>query len=152
MNVLVDTSIWSLALRRKAHELNPYLTQGLQVQTLKPVERAAVAELTNLVKEGRARIIGLVRQELLSGIKTAGQYEKLRAVLRSFPDEPVSTDDYEAAAKAGNECRSRGVALSVSDMLISAVAMARDWSIFTGDPDFKSYERILPLKLHTARK
>jgi predicted nucleic acid-binding protein len=139
VNLLVDTSIWSLALRRKAHELNP-------------VERAAVAELTNLVKEGRARIIGLVRQELLSGIKTAGQYEKLRAVLRSFPDEPVSTADYEAAAKAGNECRARGVAVSVSDMLICAVAMARDWSIFAADPDFNSYARILPLKLHTARK
>jgi predicted nucleic acid-binding protein len=139
LNVLVDTSIWSVALRRKAHELNP-------------VERATVAELTNLVKEGRARIIGLLRQELLSDVKTAGQSEKLRAVLRSIPDKPVSTADYEAAAKAGNDCRARGVAVSVSDMLISAVAMARDWSIFAADPDFKSYARILALKLHAARK
>ena len=139
MNVLVDTSIWSVALRRKAHELNP-------------VERAAVAELGNLVKEGRAKIIGLVRQELLSGIKTADQYEKLRAVLRAFPDEAVSTSDYEAAAKAGNECRARGVAVSVADMLICAVAMAREWAIFAADSDFKAYAKILPLKLHTLRK
>jgi hypothetical protein len=75
VNVLVDTSIWSLALRRKPHDVNP-------------AERAAVAELTYLIKEGRARIIGLVRQELLSGIKAASQYEKLRAVLRSFPMNP----------------------------------------------------------------
>jgi predicted nucleic acid-binding protein len=139
VNVLADTSVWSLALRRKAHHLNP-------------VERAAVAELTNLIREGRARIIGLVRQELLSGIKTSSQFEKLRAVLRSFPDEPVTTTDYEPAAKAGNECRARGVAVSVSDMLICAIAIARDWSIFAADPDFKSYARILPLKLHTPRK
>ena len=139
MNALVDTSIWSLALRRKAHDLNP-------------AERAAVAELTNLIKEGRARIIGLIRQELLSGIKTAGQYEKVRTVLRYFPDEPVATEDFEAAAKAGNECRSRGVAVSVSDILICAIALARDWSIFATNPDFKSYARILPLKLHTPRK
>jgi predicted nucleic acid-binding protein len=139
VNVLVDTSVWSLALRRKAHDLHP-------------VESAAVAELTNLIREGRARIIGLVRQELLSGIKTSSQYEKLRAVLRSFPDEPVTTTDYEAAAKAGNECRVRGVAVSVSDMLICAIAIARDWSVFAADPDFKSYARILPLKLHTPRK
>lgn len=139
MNVLVDTSIWSLALRRKAQDLNP-------------AERAAVAELTNLIKEGRARIIGLVRQELLSGIKTSTQYEKLRAVLRSFPDEPAGIADYEAAAKASNECRSRGVAVSVSDILICAIAIARDWSIFAADPDFKSYARILPVKLHTPRK
>lgn len=139
MNVLVDTSIWSLALRRKAHDLNP-------------VERAAVAELTNLIKEGRTKIIGLVRQELLSGIKTSSQYEKLRALLRSFRDESVSTADYEAAAKAGNDCRGRGVAVSVSDMLICAIAITRGWSIFAADPDFKSYARILPLKLHTPRK
>jgi len=139
VSVLVDTSIWSLALRRKAQDLNP-------------AERAAVTELANLIKEGRARIIGLVRQELLSGIKTASQYEKLRAVLRSFPDEPIATADYEAAAKASNDCRARGVAVSVSDILICAIALARDWSIFAADPDFKSYARILPLKLHMSRK
>jgi predicted nucleic acid-binding protein len=139
VNVLVDTSIWSLALRRKSQDLNP-------------AETAAVSELTNLIKEGRARIIGLVRQELLSGIKTASQYEKLRTVLRSFPDEPISTADYEAAAKASNDCRARGVVVSVSDILICAIAIARDWSIFATDPDFKSYAKILPLKLHIPRK
>jgi len=125
VNVLVDTSISSLALCRKPHDLNP-------------AEQAAVAELTNFIKEGRARIIGLVRQEFLSGIKNESQYEKLRAVLRSFPDEPVATADYEAAAKAGNDCRAWGIAVSVSDILICAIAIARDWSIAT-DPDFKAY-------------
>lgn len=139
MNVLVDTSIWSLALRRKARDLHP-------------MERAAVAELTNLIQEGRAKIIGVIRQELLSGIKTPTQYEKLRDVLRSFPDEPVTTVDYEAAAKAGNDCRARGVAVSVSDILVCAIAISRDWSILAADPDFQSYARILPLKLYPPRK
>jgi predicted nucleic acid-binding protein len=139
VNVLVDTSIWSLALRRKAQQLNPD-------------EHAAVAELTSLIQEGRARIIGLVRQELLSGIRTPSQYEKPRALLRSFPDEPVATQDYEAAAKTGNDCRTRGIAVSVSDMLICAIAIARDWSIFSTDPDFRPYATILPLKLHTPRE
>lgn len=139
MNVLVDTSVWSLALRRKT-------------QNLSTAEKAAVVELTSLIQEGRARLIGLIRQELLSGLKTAGQYEKLRAILRSFPDEPVATSDYEAAAKVGNECRAKGVAVSVPDMLICAVALARDFSIFTTDPDFPRYAKILPLQLHTPRK
>ena len=139
MNVLVDTSVWSLALRRKAQDLSAG-------------EKAAVAELTHLIQEGRARIIGLVRQELLSGIKTPAQYEKLRGILRSFPDEVITTSDYEAAAKASNDCRARGVAVSVSDMLICAIALARDWSIFTTDPDFKNYVKALPLKLHAPRR
>jgi len=139
VNVLVDTPIWSLALRRKAADLSA-------------LERAAVAELTELIQEGRARIIGLVRQELLSGIKTSSQYEKLRVTLRSFPDEAVSTSDYETAAKASNDCRAKGVAVSVSDMLICAVALTRDWPIFTSDPDFRNYARVLPVKLHAPRR
>ena len=139
MNIIVDASVWSLALRRKVQDLNA-------------TEKATVAELTELIKEGRARIIGLIRQELLSGIKTSLQYEKLRVTLRSFPDEPIDTSDYEAAAKASNDCRSKGVTVSIIDILICAIALARDWSIFTSDPDFKDYARILPISLHTPRK
>ena len=139
MNTIVDTSVWSLALRRKVQDLNA-------------VEKATVGELTELIKEGRARIIGLIRQELLSGIKTSLQYEKLRVTLRSFPDEPIDTSDYEAAAKASNDCRSKGVTVSIIDILICAIALARDWSIFTSDPDFKDYARILPISLHSPRK
>ncbi|HEY2120354.1 MAG TPA: PIN domain-containing protein [Candidatus Acidoferrum sp.] len=139
MNVLVDTSVWSLALRRKAQDLNP-------------AETAAVSELSNLINAGRAKIIGLVRQELLSGIKTSSQFEKLRMLLRSFPDEPISTDDYESAASAGNQCRARGVAVSVSDILICAIALSRDWAVFASDPDFVAYAKILPVKLHAPRR
>ena len=138
MNTIVDTSVWSLALRRKVQDLNA-------------AEKATVAELTELIKEGRARIIGLIRQELLSGIKTSLQYEKLRVTLRSFPDEPIGTSDYEAAAKASNDCRSKGVTVSIIDILICAIALARDWSIFTSDP-VQGYARILPISLHTPRK
>lgn len=139
MNALVDTSVWSLALRRRARDLNP-------------AERSTVAELAELIKEGRARIIGLVRQELLSGIRSPAQYEKLRLSLRAFPDEPLDTRDYEAAAEASNDCRARGVVVSVVDILICSIALARGWSIFSTDPDFKNYAGILPIKLHALRR
>lgn len=138
MNVLIDTSVWSLALRRKPDDLSS-------------AERALVTELTELIGDGRARIIGLVRQELLSGIKAPGQFEKLRAALTPFPDELVDTSDYEAAAKASNECRAKGVVVSVVDILICAIALSRGWRIFTTDPDFRSYARVLPIKLHAPR-
>jgi predicted nucleic acid-binding protein len=139
VNALVDTSVWSLALRRRSRDLSA-------------AEQAAVAELGELIREGRARMIALVRQELLSGIRTQAQFEKLRGILRSFDDEPVDTPDYETAAEASNKCRSRGVAVSVSDMLICAIALSRGWSIFTTDPDFRNYARILGMNLHAARK
>ena len=139
MNVLVDTSVWSLALRRKA-------------QSLSAAEKSTVDELAELVREGRARIIGLIRQELLSGIKASAQYENLRATLASFPDEPIDASDYEAAAKASNDCRAKGIVVSVVDILICSIAMSRGWSIFTTDPDFMNYARVLAIKLHAPRR
>ena len=139
MNVLIDTSVWSLALRRKN-------------ESLATNERFRVAELSELIREGRARMIGLVRQELLSGIKATEQYEKLRLHLRSFPDEVVDTSDYEEAAKAGNRCRAKGVVVSIVDILLCAVANKRQWTIFTTDPDFSNYARVLPLRIHAPRK
>ncbi len=138
MNTLIDTSVWSLALRRRAQDLNA-------------PEKILVAELAELVKEGRARILGVIRQELLSGIKTTEQYEKLRTTLRSFPDEFLDTSDYELAAKNSNDCRAKGIAVSVVDAMICAVGATRDWPIFTADPDFKNYATALTIKLHAPR-
>jgi predicted nucleic acid-binding protein len=139
MNVLVDTSVWSLALRRK-HE------------TLGSPERLLVMELSELIREGRVRVIGLVRQELLSGIKSNEQYERLRLYLRAFPNELIDTLDYEEAAMAGNRCRAKGIAISIVDVLLCTVTVRRDWTIFTTDPDFSHYARVLPLSIHVPRK
>src|SRR5215470_227931 len=139
MNVLIDTSVFSLALRRKNESLSTN-------------ERLLVSELSELIREGRARMIGLIRQELLSGIKATEQYEKLKLHLRSFPDEVIDTSDYEEAAKAGNRCRAKRVAVSIVDILLCAIAIRRQWTIFTTDPDFSSYAKVLPLRIHTPRR
>jgi predicted nucleic acid-binding protein len=139
MNVLVDTSVWSLALRRK-HE------------TLGGNERLLVTELSELIREGRAKVIGLVRQELLSGIKSNEQYEKLRLYLRAFPDDLLDISDFEEAAKAGNRCRATGIVVSIVDVLLCAVTVRRDWRFFTTDPDFSHYARVLPVAIHVPRK
>jgi predicted nucleic acid-binding protein len=139
MNVLIDTSVFSLALRRKNESLSTN-------------ERVFVAELSELIREGRARMIGLIRQELLSGIRTTEHNERLRVHLRSFPDEVVDTSDYEEAAKAGNRCRTKGVGVSIVDILLCAVVIKRQWAIFTTDPDFSSYAKVLPLHIHTPRQ
>lgn len=135
MIALVDTSIWSLALRRNREDVNN-------------LERASVNALDELVREGRARIIGSVRQELLSGISNPRKFERIRIALRAFADEPLDVLDYEAAAKANNECRAKGVAVTAVDILLCAVAMRRDWAIFASDPDFEHYAKVLPLKLY----
>jgi predicted nucleic acid-binding protein len=135
MTVLVDTSIWSLAFRRKPVDLNS-------------MEQSLVHELRDLIHQDRAQLLGPVRQEVLSGIKNLDQFEKLRSVLRPFRDEPLELEDYEMAAIATNRCRSKGIAMSAVDALLCAVALRKNWVIFTTDSDFKNYSRILALKLH----
>jgi len=134
MNVLVDTSVWSLAFRRDAPRGTP--TEG---------------ELRELIGEGRVLMLGAIRQELLSGIRTAEQFKKLRDRLRAFPDMPLSEADYEEAANCFNRCRSRGVQGSNTDFLMCAVALRRSAAILTTDGDFPRFARILQVKLHQPR-
>lgn len=134
MRVLVDTSVWSLALRRNV-----------------PPDGAAVAELVELIREVRVQMIGPVRQELLSGIRHQAQFEKLRDQLSAFPDLGLSAGDYETAAEFFNLCRASGVQGSNTDFLICAVAARNNLPIFTTDQDFSLFQRHLPITLHIPR-
>ena len=134
MIVLVDTSIWSLAFRRKKETLHANQQQQLH-------------RLKEIIVEGRARLLGSVRQELLSGIRSPEQFGKLRDHLRFFPDVELETDDYESAANIRNTCSAHGIAGSPIDFLLCSVALRRGWSIFTADRDFESYGRHIPITL-----
>jgi predicted nucleic acid-binding protein len=134
MPVLVDTSVWSLALRRNPKHLN-------QRQAL------VIVDLQELVGIGQARLIGPVRQELLTGIRESKQLARLREYLRAFLDTELGVEDYEAAAAAANHCQAAGIAVQNVDLLICAVAMNRRWEIYTTDGDFLQYARRLPIRL-----
>jgi predicted nucleic acid-binding protein len=135
MNIVVDTSVWSLALRRRRTSPEP-----------------AALELVELIKEGRASILGPIRQELLSGIPSEQQYQTLREYLRPFPDIGLEVDDFEEAAAFFNRCRARGVQGSNTDFLICAAAVRRKFPILTTDTDFAHFARLLPIQLHRPRK
>ncbi len=134
MKVIVDTAVWSLALRRA-----------------KRVDASAPRELVELIQEGRVVMLGLVRQELLSGIKEKRQFELLRDRLGAFPDLELESADFEDAAAGFNRCRERGIQGSNTDFLICAAAQRRDYAIFTSDGDFRHFARVLKLRLHEAR-
>ena len=134
MRVLIDTPVWSLALRRKTRELPTS-------------ERRVVQVLQQIVEEGRAQLLGPVRQELLSGLREDAQVRRLRDYLRDFPDVVLATGDYEEAARAGNECRRAGIVSTPVDMLICAVGLHHGWQIFSTDRDFPHYATVLPIQL-----
>lgn len=133
--VLVDTCVWSLALR--SHSTR---------------ETAVAEQLTQLIDENRVKIIGAIRQELLSGYTDKSSYEKLLQKLKYFPNEQILDPDYEAAAEYSNFCRSKGVQGSHTDLLICAVAVRANFKIFTTDKDFKHYDKYLPITLFEKNK
>lgn len=138
MKVLVDTTVWSLALRRKP----PDLSEG---------EKRLIEELTRLVQQGNAILLGVVRQEVLSGIRDPGVFERIRKLLRAVEDEVLAVEHFEEAARTSNTCRAAGVTGTVVDMLICAVAMRLGAPVFTTDGDFELYARHLPLRRHAPR-
>jgi predicted nucleic acid-binding protein len=135
MMVLVDTSIWSLALRRAPQQLSPIQAKQLH-------------KLEEIVTEGRVRLLGPVRQEVLSGIRFPQQFARLQKQLRTYPDVALEIADYEGAAQMSNVCRTHGIIGSPIDFLLCSAAARRTWAIYTADRDFQRYEKHLPLALY----
>jgi predicted nucleic acid-binding protein len=112
-----------------------------------PEEQGLKTALQELVQDGRAQIVGPVRQELLSGIPAEGRFHKVRDALRAFDEPQLQIQDYEEAARISNICRVRGIAESAIDFLICAISQLRNWEVFTTDRDFIRYSKVLPLRL-----
>jgi len=132
MKILVDTSIWSLALRKK--EKNEH-------------ELEIVDTLSELIRDLHVVIIGPIRQEILSGISEIRKFDELRNKISIFPDHEINTEDYELAAMCFNECRKNGIQGSHIDFLICAVAFNNRYSIMTLDNDFTNYQKYTGIKI-----
>lgn len=132
MKVLVDTPVWSLAFRRRSPA------------------HPSVDELRRLIVAGRATIVGPIRQEILCGIREASVFERLRDRLEAFPDEALTTADYELAAEFFNACRAKGLQGSNTDFLLCAASVRHRIPLLTTDGDFVRYASVIPVALHAV--
>jgi len=135
MSVLIDTSIWSLALRRRRRDLNP-------------AELKIYYEWERLVLEGEASLIGPIRQETLSGIASQREVEIVKKRLEPVHEFLLPSDLFILAADYFNICRATGISAGAVDMMICATAHTNNTSIFTTDPDFVHYAKHIPIRLH----
>ena len=131
MRILVDTCVWSAVLRRGSLASDPVRM-----------------EMERLIEEGCVELIGPVRQEVLSGVRTESQFDSLREALDLFPEIVIRSEDYVEAARLYNSCRSRGIQGAGTDFLVCAVAIREDIPVFTVDADFERYAQVFPLPLH----
>jgi hypothetical protein len=135
VKILVDTCIWSLALRSNKQ----------------PDSNIEVIEFQELIEEVRVQLIGPIRQEILSGVKGKQQFLKLKKILSAFPDLPLASEDFELAAEYFNTLRSKGIQGSNTDFLICAVSTRNNMPIFSNDNDFSYYKKYIPITLHAPR-
>ena len=139
MKVLVDSCIWSLALRRRKGP-----------EALNTNERRFVEALAEAIRDGRVAIVGPVRQEVLSGIRHEEQFHKVREKLTVFADETIESADYIEAARLDNLCRRHGAQCGEVDMLLCAVAARNEWKILTSDVALLRCIEVIGQKLASA--
>lgn len=131
MTLFVDTSVWSLALRRDT-----------------PADLPEVEVLGRALRDGEQVVTaGIVLQELLQGFN--GQKAGARIVER-FSVLPLlvpGRDDHVAAAEVRNTCRRRGVQIGTIDALLATLCIAHDLELLTADTDFARIAEHHPLRL-----
>jgi predicted nucleic acid-binding protein len=129
MKVLVDTCVWSYALRHKKPNID--------------IEQ----KLKEIINDGRLAIIGPIREEILSGVSSESQFESLKEHLSPFEDIPLHSNHFIKAAEFSNICMKKGIQGSHTDFLICSISYLEKLKIFTADLDFKNYKKYLPIDL-----
>lgn len=134
LNLLVDTSVWSLALRRD-----------------RPSSTPQVAELIRALGDGDPVLsTGLILQELLQGFSGPKSREQIVDRFADLPLLAPDRDDHIEAAELRNACRRSGVQIGTIDALIAQLCVRHSLTLLTTDNDFKRIADHCPLQLWSA--
>jgi predicted nucleic acid-binding protein len=121
VSLLVDTSVWSLALRRDA-----------------PPDVPEVRALRDALEGGEiVATTGVILQELLQGVAPERARTQIIEMFAALEYLTPSREDHVAAAGVRNTLRSAGVQVGTIDALIAHLAIAGDHTLLTTDNDFR---------------
>lgn len=131
MSLFVDTSVWSLALRRDTPDATP--------------ETSRLREA--LASQDAVYTTGLVLQELLQGFRGPRAHAAIVERFAALPMVAPDRDDHVAAAEVRNTCRRQGVQLGTIDALLVSLCLRHDLKMLTTDRDFHQAARLVTLRL-----
>lgn len=131
MTLFVDTSVWSLALRRDAEAVGP------EVDQLKDALLGADVVVTT----------GLVLQELLHGFSGAKSSTQIIERFAALPLLQPDREDHIAAAELRNTCRRAGVQVGTIDAVLAQLCIRHDLTLLSTDNDFKLVARHCTLRV-----
>lgn len=131
MRIIVDTSIWSLALRRYTPSRNP-----------------ETEILRKLIEQGEnIFLLGIILQEILQGVKELQDFKRLKEHLDIFPMLEVEREHYVKAAELKNHLSRNGIQISTIDALIATASIVNNCYLYTNDKDFYHIAKHSKLKL-----
>ena len=134
MTLFVDTSVWSLALRRDAPEPTP-----------------EVRALTDALQGGDTLVTtGLVLQELLQGFAGPKARKDIISRFAALPLIIPDRRDHIEAAELRNTCRRKGFQLGTIDALFAQLCLRHQLLMLTTDRDFQQAAGLIGLRTWTA--
>ena len=127
----MDTSVWSLALRRGG-----------------PAEHPTVDRLLEFLDSGEDLFLtGLILQEILQALRTEKAATEVAETLEPFPLLPLQASTCLMAASLYRVCRRKGLGGSTIDCHIAATAIEQNCRLLATDRDFEQIARISLLEL-----
>ncbi|NJD19305.1 MAG: PIN domain-containing protein [Gemmatimonadetes bacterium] len=131
MSLLVDTSVWSLALRRDAPPALP------EVRALRDALASGELVVTT----------GLILQEILQGFSGPRAREAILGRFQALPHLTPERGDHVEAAALRNRCRRKGIQIGTIDALLAALCLRPGLAVLTTDADFRRIAQISPLSV-----
>jgi predicted nucleic acid-binding protein len=134
VSLFVDTSVWSLALRRDT-----------------PAHSAEVGMLVQALERGETVLTtGLVLQELLQGFSGPKSRDRIVERFSALPLIAPDREDHIRAATLRNQCRRAGVQIGTIDALLAQLCVRHDLIMLTTDQDFRRIAKHSTLKVWKA--
>ncbi len=131
MRVLVDTSVWSLSLRKEG-----------------PAEHPAVEKFVAMLRADEdVFLTGSILQEILQAFRSDSSFRMVARHLEPFPLLDLERSDFIASATLHRKCAARGVTASTADCQIATAAIRHDCLLLSADRDFERIARLSHLKL-----
>jgi len=136
VSLLVDTSVWSLALRRDS------------------ASGAPAVEALRTALEGGDTIVttGLVLQELVQGFAGPRARKEIHQRFAALPLLVPDRRDYIDAAEVRNRCRRSGVQMGTIDALLAQLCIRHELTLLTTDDDFTLAAKHCALKVWKATR
>ena len=128
---IIDTSVWSEALRRKKNTINSSET----------VVRKIIENEDEIV------ILGIILQEILTGILNEKLFIEIKDILDDLLYLEITKNDYIYASELCNKCRSKGITAGSIDFLIASTAIRNELQLVTFDKDFFNISNYSDLKI-----